>query len=141
MKKILFIVIVLLISTGVFSQQRQTGDEVDFLNTVEQKSTVTVRDAEILFKMVMKADFPASKKEVKKDDPVKKGYVALAVADNIGLNDSLLYKFFKSGRYAFRTCVAHKLLNPDASENDMMSGEELIEFLRLASEYKEGAAK
>ena len=69
--------------------------------------------------------------------PLKKGYIAVMVAEGLNLEDSVLYKLFKSKRYAFRVCVAHNLLNADGSENDLMSGEELIEFLRLASEYKE----
>ena len=144
MKNIILITILILFC---FLQNNQPAlaqafDEVGFLDTLGKKKLVTVNDGLNLFELVINKKQPSQKADPKNNVPLKKGYIALLVADNLKLTDSVIYTLFKSERYAFRVCVAHNLLNIDGSEYDLMSGEELIEFLRLASEYKDkGGAK
>jgi hypothetical protein len=144
MKKLIIAVIVIIISV-VFSFQgqayAQAFDEIGFLDTLGKKNKANVSDALALFSLVFEKKQPA-KADTANNVPLKKGFIALKVAQYLNLTDSIIYTLFRKERYAFRVCAAHKLLNEDGSENDLMSGEELIEFLRLASEYKEkGAAK
>jgi hypothetical protein len=144
MKK-LFITAIIIIISIVFLLQRQAAaqafDDVAFLDTLSKKTTATVSDAIALFSLVLEKKQPA-KADAANNVPVKKGFIALKVAQNLNLTDSVIYTLFQKERYAFRVCAAHNLLNADGSEYDNMSGEDLIEFLRLASEYKEkGAAR
>ncbi|MFH0976215.1 MAG: hypothetical protein V1874_10585 [Spirochaetota bacterium] len=120
----------------------QAFNEVVFLDALGKKNTATVGDALILFELVIGKKQPWHKDGAAGNAALKKGFIALKVADALKLTDSAVYTLFKFERYAFRACVAHGLLNADGSEYDSMSGEELIEFLTLASEYKsKGAAK
>jgi hypothetical protein len=144
--KQLIIAVIILILPSVFSQQKQAGaqafDEIVFLDTLGKKNISTVNDALKLFKLVLEKKQPALKDDSANNVPLKKGFIALMVASNLNLTDSVIFTLFKKERYAFRACAAHNLLNADGSENDLMSGEDLIEFLQLASEYKDkGAAK
>jgi hypothetical protein len=144
--KQLIIAVIILISPAVFFQQKQAAaqafNEVGFLDTLGNKNIATVNDALKLFTLVIEKKQPVLKDDPANNVPLKKGFIALMVANNLNLTDSVIYTLFKKERYAFRACAAHNLLNADGSENDLMSGEELIEFLQLASEYKEkGAAK
>jgi hypothetical protein len=145
-KNILITILALILLISIPVQHKtasaQETDEVGFLDALGKKSAASISDAQTLFKMVLEKKYTPSAAVEDKNSSVKKGYIAYLVAGNLGLTDSLLFNLSRSQRYAFRVCVAHKLMNADGSENDMMSGEELIEFLRLASEYKEkGATK
>jgi hypothetical protein len=137
MKKLIIAVIIiaafLSINENVYPQ---AFDEVGFLDTLGKKNTANVSDALTLFSLVFEKKQPA-KADPANNVPLKKGFIAFKVAQYLNLTDSIIYTLFKKERYAFRVCAAHNLLNADGSEYDNMSGEELIEFLRLASEYKE----
>jgi hypothetical protein len=139
-----FLAIFLIIfGTAIFTNQVIAQvDEVSYINDIGKKNIATVNDGLKLFKLVIEKKQPAAKDDPANNVPLKKGFIALMVANNLNLTDSVIFTLFKKERYAFRACAAHNLLNADGSENDLMSGEELIEFLRLASDYKDkGAAK
>lgn len=113
------------------------ADEVSYINELGKKKVATVNDGLNLYELVVDKKPFFGRVDPKNNVPLKKGFIAYIVANNLKLSDSLLFRIFNTHRYAFRVCVAHDLLSGDASENDLMSGEELIEFMRLTSEYKE----
>jgi hypothetical protein len=141
MKYIIF-VLLLIVSIALFNQTIVKADELSFIEDLGKKNIATENDALILYKLIVENSSFSVISNTENNIPLKKGFIAYMVADNLKLTDSLFFMMFKSRRYAFRVCVAHNLLNADGSENDLMSGEDLIEFLTLASEYKDkGAAK
>ncbi|MBN2402332.1 MAG: hypothetical protein JXN64_08010 [Spirochaetes bacterium] len=136
------IIFSLIIAVQPRQAKAQAFDEVAFLDNLSKKDKATVGDALKLFELVIGKKEPLSKDGPANNAVLKKGFISLKVANALNLTDSVVFTLFKSERYAFRACVAHGLLNADASEYDTMSGEELIEFLTLASEYKDkGASK
>jgi hypothetical protein len=72
------------------------------------------------------------------NSPLNKGAFSLMMARHLNLNDSLLYKIFKSKRYAFRACVANGLMSENGSEWDKISGGELIEIVTKVSDLTGG---
>ena len=63
---------------------------------------------------------------------------SLMAARFLNLKKSLMYNKFDIERYAYRACLAHKLFSEFGSENDLMSGPELIEFFTKIDEFKKG---
>ncbi len=68
-----------------------------------------------------------------------KGTLSLMVARYLDIKDNLLYLISRAGRYAFRACVEEGLMDAEAGEWDLVSGEELIETMAKVSAKKEAA--
>ncbi len=76
--------------------------------------------------------------DAKEDDPLRKGRLSLMIARQLNLGDSLMYKIFKTERYAFRVCAANGIMSYDGSEWDILSGGELVEIITKISELTGG---
>lgn len=117
----------LAISTAVFSQD--TGF-ISKMNDIDKKATATYGDAVMLFREQGAKNIALGYKD---DEPLTRGMVALMTARYLGLSGSFMYNIFGTERYAFKACVAEGLMKEDGSENDLMSGTELIEVLAKIS--------
>jgi len=111
---------VLFISAALFSQG------IDKISDIDQKVTATYGDAIALFKAETKKDVSLN---YKNDEPLTRGMVALMTAKYLDLKGSFMYNLFGSQRYAVKACIAEDLMDADSSENDLMSGAELLEVL------------
>jgi hypothetical protein len=56
----------------------------------------------------------------------------------LNLKQSLMYNIFGIERYAYRACLADNLFSGDGSENDLISGSELIELFSRVNEFRSG---
>lgn len=65
---------------------------------------------------------------------LRKGVLARLIARYLDLSDSLFYNIFETERYAFRACVAAGIMVSNGSEWDPVSGEELLEIMRMTAE-------
>lgn len=110
-----------LLSTALFSQNM-----IDKLSDIDGKVNATYGDAVALFKAETSKDIYLN---YKNDVPLTRGMVALMTAKYLDLKGSFMYNIFKTERYAVRACIDEDLMDGDSSENDLMSGAELIEVL------------
>lgn len=110
----------LFISAALFSQS------IDKISDIDRKVTATYGDAVALFKAETKKDVSL---DYKNDAPLTRGMVALMTAKYLDLKGSFMYNLFGSERYAVKACIAEDLMDADSSENDLMSGAELLEVL------------
>ena len=69
---------------------------------------------------------------------INRGLLALMTAKYLKLNDSLFYLIFGGERYAYVACIADKIMEPNGSEWDKISGEDLIEIMTLISKRNGG---
>jgi len=146
MKKLITIISILFFSTLSFSQQL---NEINYTLSLDTKEIATYGDAVTMFTFQLNSragDFDQNFRVLKdivktkydKDKPLRKGNIAYMTARYLKLNDSLMFRITGFERYAYRTCVAHKIMYGDGSENDIMSGSELLEVFSKISEYREG---
>ncbi len=151
MKKylLLFLVFAIVSPMLVFTQNNTM---FKYLNSIDKKNETTIDDGVILILYMLKKNVPASynariklmKKlgfmdnsfSKKKNDRLTRGDISLMIAKVLKLKGSFLYNLFGTGRYSYRLLVYHNLMPISKSEWDSISGEELIEAIRLASEYK-----
>jgi hypothetical protein len=49
-----------------------------------------------------------------------------------------MYLIFDTERYAYKACIANGIFSPGGSENDKMTGPELIDLLSRISDLKGG---
>jgi len=154
--KTIFITILLLtiVSSDVMSQkkrqkkkQQQTREprqavdiqQIMFINELDTKSVATYADAFRIFRFqvrIIKGSKSYLLKGYLDEFPLTKGMASLMAARFLQLNNSLMYKIFETERYAYRECVAEKFFSADGSENDIMSGPELIELFTKVGEFK-----
>ena len=128
------------------------GQEVNFINDLSGKKAVTFEDGVKMFLYTLgktPAGFDADIKTLKgmnllkfdtydKDEPLRRGMLALMVARHLKLKGSLLYLMFDTQRYAHRACVADKIMDVNTSEWDTLTGDELIDVMAVVSERMEG---
>lgn len=149
----LFIVLACLFSLSSFSQDIT---QIGFLSDLDNKKTATYGDAVNMFKIqagsalaktapgVKKKGAAATAKEAytlegySESASLTKGMAALMTAKYLDLGGSFMYLIFSSERYAYRACIANGIMSSDGSENDPMSGPELIELFSKISEKKGG---
>lgn len=72
------------------------------------------------------------------DKALRRGEAALMAARYLNLKGSLFYVLFGTERYAVRACAAAEIMTDDCSEWDTLSGEELLEIMRLTGEKAQG---
>jgi hypothetical protein len=157
MKFRLLIVVLLLATVPLSAQRSRRGDttikNVTFVHEISEKDAVSFGDT-VRFLVLILGKEPtntlASDLDILKSAgitaglnyaeniSIKKGMLALILADYLKLGDSLFYMIFKTQRYAFTACIANGIMDYDASEYDSVSGGELIEIMSKVSERASG---
>ena len=135
--KVFWINILLLMILSSFGISQDISSIV-FINELDAKRTATYGDALRMFEFQEGTSRSGSYMLKGYNDDVRltKGMASLMTARYLKLNKSLMYKIFDIERYAFRACLADKFFSIDGSENDLMSGPELIELFSKINEYK-----
>ena len=115
----------------------QNMPQITFLSELDGKKTATYGDALRMFGFKAGADSGAySLKGYSEYSKLTRGMVSLMTARHLKLNDSLMYRIFDIERYAYRACLAEKFFSRDGSENDVMTGPQLIELFGKIYEFK-----
>ena len=121
------------LSSG-FTQDMQ---QIMLIIELEGKSVTTYGDALRMFGFQAETSSGSYRLKGYNDySKLTKGMVSLMAAKYLYLKKSLLYRIIETERYAYRACVAEKLFSADGSENDLMSGPELIEFFAKVGEFR-----
>jgi len=150
MKKALILIVALfsIISfSGISSSQDVT--QVTFLSELDNKSIATYGDALIMFKLQSGSTVSAKGKKTSdgesyalkgytESDTLTKGMASLMTARYLDLGGSFMYMILDIERYAYKACIANGIFRADGSENDKMSGPELIELFSKISDMKGG---
>jgi len=127
----------------------QEATQITFINELDSKVSATYGDALIMFKLqagssINSKNTTASKidsyslKGYKESMPLNKGMASLMTAKYLKLGGSFVYMIIGTERYAYKACIANGIFSGDGSENDKMSGPELIELLSKISDLKGG---
>lgn len=129
----------------------QDLNQLEWLNDLDSKSTATYGDAVKIFAMQtsgrsssFKADSSLLEKSgialdgYSESENLSRGMLAKMTARYLDLGGSLMYMISGAERYAFRACVAEGIMRGDGSENDVISGPELVEILGRVSEIRGG---
>ena len=150
MKKvqILYITIIAVLSfSGISLSQDVT--QVTFLSELDGKSAATYGDALIMFKLQSGSTVSAKGKKISagesytlegytENDPLSKGMASLMTARYLDLDGSFMYMIFDFERYAYKACAANGIFSSEGSENDKLTGSELIELFSKISDIKGG---
>ena len=137
--KFFFISIILLILLSSSVPAQDIG-QITFINELAGRKETTYGDALRMYRFQVGA---ISNSDAYLDRGwldefiLTKGMLALLITKyHLKLNKSLMHKLFQTERYAYRACVAEKFFREDGSENDLVSGPELIEFFEKIGEFK-----
>ena len=147
MKKQIIAACILFFSINLSAQNIK---QIIYINNLGDKKTATFEDAVNFFVISLNgnpAGFKGNINSLKKvkiiidekygpNDKLRRGMVAIMIARYMKLDNSLFYLIFKTERYAFRACVAKKIMQNDQSEWDILSGEELIEIMAIVDEVR-----
>jgi hypothetical protein len=140
-------VLILYLMAAIPLAAQELGN-LDFINNLGEKDAATYGDA-VTFFIYMQNRYPEGfEADIKtlnrsnittgikagREDVLTRGTLSLMLARYLNLKDSLLYLISNTGRYAYRACVAADLMDFNGSEWDIISGEELIEIMAIASE-------
>jgi hypothetical protein len=149
--KIFFVVIIsVLIFSGIFNIGfSQDATQINFINELDSKVSVTYGDALIMFRLqsgssktvksaASSAEDPFSLKGYTEAAPLNKGMASLMTAKYLKLGGSFMYMIIGTERYAYKACIANGIFSGDGSENDKMTGPELIELFTKISDLKGG---
>jgi len=115
-----------------------------FINELDGKKVATYGDALRMFRLQIRTNKVSNSYLLKgyfDEIPLTKGMVSLMIARYLNLKKSFMYKIFDTERYAYRACLANKLFSELRSENDLMSGSELIELFTRVDEFNKGKNK
>jgi hypothetical protein len=146
--KILYIAFIsILLTSGYGFTQDVT--QVTFLSELDSKSQATYGDALIIFKLQTGSAVSSGKGKKSHSDPIAlsgytekdiltKGMASLMAARYLDLGGSFMYLIFDTERYAYKACIANGIFSPGGSENDKMTGPELIDLLSRISDLKGG---
>lgn len=150
--KIKHIIIVLsfILFSGIFSFA-QDVNQLEWLSDLDGKSIATYGDAVKIFALqtsgkssLFRADSTLLERNgialdgYMESEELSKGMLAKMAAGYLDLGGSLMYIIFGTERYAYRACIAYGIMRADGSENDLISGPELVEVLGKVSEMKGG---
>lgn len=107
------------------------GDDIfTFMGELDKKETATYGDALKLFDSMSAKNVGLS---YDRNEPLTKGMISLMTAKYLDLDGSLMYTIFGTERYAFKACVDAGIMNAEGSENDLVSGPELLEIMSKIS--------
>jgi len=145
-KTLIISVLILILSISTFAQDL---NQLDWLNDLDGKSAATYGDAVKIFAIQTSgrsSSFRADSSLLEKSgialdgysegEELSRGMLAKMTARYLDLGGSLMYMVFGAERYAFKACVAEGIMRGDASENDIISGPELVEVLGRVSEIR-----
>ncbi|MBN1500105.1 MAG: hypothetical protein JW982_08120 [Spirochaetes bacterium] len=145
MKK-LIISLIISASSVIFAQN---VNQINVIQEIDEKPAATYEDAVTMFMYELNqtpgtfernAAFLKTKQIVKKDyakeTPLKRGMIAYMTAKHLNLKDSFMFALTKAERYAFRSCVSYGIMDVDGSENDLISGNELLEIFQKISDFR-----
>ena len=138
MKRMMILLVVLLLDIHLYSQ-----DSLPFITNLGEKQKATFGDAVTLFmyatnkaprgfakdSTMLKESGILTGMDYEEQRPLRRGMIARMVARYMHLTGSLLYNIFGTERYAYVACIQARIMDPDASEWDILSGEELIEVI------------
>ena len=129
----------------------QDMGQLEWLSSLDSKSSATYGDAVKLFAYQAEgksSNFTLDSAALgrrglaldgySESEELSRGMLAKMTARYLDLGGSLMYIIFKTERYAFRACVAGGIMRGDGSENDLISGPELVEVMNRISEVKGG---
>ena len=118
-----------------------------FVNELDGKKIATYGDALRIFRLQVRTIQGSESSYLLKgyydDLPLTKGMISLMVARYLQLIEvkprkCLMYNIFGSERYAYRALLADKIFSEFGSENDLMTGGELIELFAKIDEFYKG---
>jgi hypothetical protein len=159
MKSILSSIFILLLVINLSAKKKGAAEDVSgnigylqFVIDLGNKKNATFADAVKFFVIVMGKDTKNFEQDYRilltekivpseKHNPfmkINRGLLALMTAKYLKLNDSLLYLIIGGERYAYVACIADKIMEPDGSEWDKISGEDLIEIMTMISKRNGG---
>ena len=141
----IFILLAMLCPLSAFS-----AGSLDFTEKLGSKETVTLKDA-VTFYMFALDKKPGNfqndvnvllklgilkktKKKFEEGTPLRMGFLCNMIVRHLKLGDSMMYRIFKTDRYAYRVCVAENIVREGTSEWYKLSGEELIEIMSIVIE-------
>jgi hypothetical protein len=139
-KKIIFAMFLLLMPAILFSQEI---NQIEWLSQLDSKAIATFGDGKKLFYMTF-PEFSEKHKASPMDElnkysdnsPLTRGMIAAIIARELNLKGSFLYILTGWERYACRACIAEGIMNSDSSENDPISGPELLDIMIQAKNAK-----
>ncbi len=142
--KHIIIVLSFILFSGIFSFAQDVS-QLDWLSDLDGKSVATYGDAVRLFALqegkksaVALTGTGIELEDYSQGDSLTKGMLAKMTARYLDLGGSLMYMIFGTERYAYRACIAYGIMRADGSENDLISGPELVEVMGKISEMKGG---
>ncbi len=144
MKKVKLFYITLLTILGLSATAfAQDITQITFLSELDNKPNATYGDALILFKLEFGNSLTPKKgtitiKRYHESDLLTKGMASQMAAESLKLGGSFMYMLFGTERYAYRACLANGIFSEGGSENDKMTGPELIELLSRINDIKGG---
>jgi len=117
----------------------QDISSIVFINELDGKKTATYGDALRMFEFqeITSGSDSYMLKGYNDEARLTKGMASLMMARSLKLNKSFMYNIFDIERYAYRACLADKFFSEFGSENDIMSGSELIELFAKLDEFIE----
>ena len=127
---------ILLLSVLSVSGIAQDISQIIFINELDGKTVANYGDALRMFGFQERTSDSYMLKGYNNDARLTKGMASLMTARFLQLKKSTMYRIFGTERYAYRACVADKLFSIDGSENDLMSGLELIELFSKINKFK-----
>jgi len=154
MKKLLIMlgaaVITVVLAVSSYSQNT---NELEWLGGIDKKQIATYGDAVNMFVLQIggkASTFDNNQNTLKAEgislegysesSELTKGMLSKMTARYLKLSRSVMYLIIDSERYAYKACRADGIFSADGSENDKMSGPELIEVFSKISD-KRGESK
>ena len=149
MTKLRYFICILILYVLPLNAFSQDISQVTFLGELDKKAGATYGDALTMFNIqsgssVSGKGASASKTEMfalkgyTDTAPLTKGMASLMTAKYLNLGGSFMYAILKTERYAYKACLANEIFSKNESENDRMSGPELIELFSRISDIKGG---
>jgi hypothetical protein len=156
MNKIKFLLVIIFSFTINYSLSQENpkriqANNIQYLDNLSIKQTASINDAFALYyfyKYNKNSNFKIHRNaiiELKIIDSdkynnanlaLRRGLLAKIVAVELNLKKSLMYLIFKNERYAYRACIAEEIMSPGKSNNDIISGQELIEIIHILTNLK-----
>ncbi len=143
----LLVLFFIVITSGI--SFAQDVSQIEWLGDLDGKSAATYSDAVKMFSFQTTgkaSSFAIDSAMIGKNGialdgyaenkTLSKGMLAKMTARYLGLGGSLMYMIFGTERYAYRACVAYGIMRENGSENDIISGPELVEVMAKVSERK-----
>ncbi|MCG8569670.1 MAG: hypothetical protein MJB14_05990 [Spirochaetes bacterium] len=146
MRKIIVIIIFILGSSSVYSLS-----EIEFIDQLSTKEYATFGDAVLAFcylyqfeisddfqhnVVLLKGKFRHWPKKGNIDQILTIGNFSLFAIQYLNIKSGIFYLMTKSGRYASRELVLLDIIPRNTSENEKVTGMELLRFIQKVSEYE-----